>query len=227
MHVLWFLKERTTFIRRFYEQAGEPFREIMRKIEASEAPFDDPPYSEDGEPPFLVEWSEAHMALEVLGRTCVSMLSASIQLYFKCWEAELGVTWKPGERENAFKSGFIEGYKVTFGELLGLDWGDCPVDFGVLEQVNLARNRDQHPDDVTSMRITHDRKTRERFSELLFVSESDRKMFEDPDMAGISWMSPAVHVSREALFTAIEQVEKLGEWLEERMFAFMLAVSLR
>ena len=59
MDVLFFLKERTKFIRYFYETAGEPFRETIRKIEADEAPFDDPPYSEDGEPPFLEEWTEA------------------------------------------------------------------------------------------------------------------------------------------------------------------------
>ena len=39
MDVLYFLKERTQFIRKYYETASEPFREIMRKIEAGEAPF--------------------------------------------------------------------------------------------------------------------------------------------------------------------------------------------
>ena len=56
MDVLFFLRERTKFIRYFYETAAEPFRETIRKIEADEAPFDNPPYSEDGEPPFLEEW---------------------------------------------------------------------------------------------------------------------------------------------------------------------------
>ena len=39
MDVLFFLKARTRFIRQFYETAGEPFREIMRKIDAEEAPM--------------------------------------------------------------------------------------------------------------------------------------------------------------------------------------------
>jgi len=55
MEVLAFLKDRTRFIRDFYETAERPFREIMRKIEESEAPYDNPPYSEDGEPPYLGE----------------------------------------------------------------------------------------------------------------------------------------------------------------------------
>jgi hypothetical protein len=53
MDVLGFLKIRTQFILQFYETASEPFREIMRKIDINEAPFF-PPYSEDGEPPFLI-----------------------------------------------------------------------------------------------------------------------------------------------------------------------------
>ena len=68
MEVLFFLKERTKFIQHFYETAGEPFRETMRKIEADEPPFDNPPYSEDGEPPYLEEWIQAEEELEVLGR---------------------------------------------------------------------------------------------------------------------------------------------------------------
>lgn len=65
MEVLHFLKERTQFIRYFYDEACQPFCEIKRKIEAGEEPFK-PPYSEDGEPPFLEEWLRADTALEVL-----------------------------------------------------------------------------------------------------------------------------------------------------------------
>lgn len=52
MKVGEFLKDRTGFIRRHYETAAAPFYEIMRRIEAGEEPYE-PPYSEDGEPPFL------------------------------------------------------------------------------------------------------------------------------------------------------------------------------
>ena len=86
MDVLFFFKQRTRFIRHFYETAGMPFRETKRKIEAKEPPFDDPPYSEDGEPPYVEEWIAASEAQEVLGRTCLSMLSTSLQLYFMTWE---------------------------------------------------------------------------------------------------------------------------------------------
>jgi hypothetical protein len=223
MDVLFFLKQGTAFIRRFYDTAGEPFRETIRKIEAEEDPFE-PPYSEDGgdgEPPFLPEWLEASTSLEMLGRTCVSMLSASLQLYFKTWESELGVTWEPGERKRTFKNGFVQGYRICFGDVLKLSWDDCPANFDILEQVVLARNRDQHPEQIRRMDVPYSLTDREKYPQPFFTDEYGKKLLDDPDMANISWMSPAVHVSRETLFAAIEQVEALGEWLEERMFDAM------
>ncbi|MGL4438515.1 MAG: hypothetical protein ACRCUE_04530 [Bosea sp. (in: a-proteobacteria)] len=218
VEVLFFLKERTKFIRRFYEGAGERFRTTIRKIEAEEVPFDDPPYSEDSEPAFMEEWMEAITSLEMLGRTCVSMLSASLQLYFKTWEQELRVEWEPGERKAAFKNGFVQGYRKYFGSVLNLSWGDCPVDFDILEDMVLARNSDQHPDQITTMRVALVRQERSDERPPFFVNESERKMFFDPDMASNSWMRPSLHVSHDRLAIAIEQVEILGEWLEERMF---------
>jgi len=217
MDVLYFLKERTKFIRYFYETASAPFRDVIRKIEAGEAPYK-PPYSEDDEPPYLEEWSEANTAIEMLGRTCVSMLSASLLLYFKTWESKLGVECNPGERKKVFENGFLAGYRRYFGKVLNLSWDDCPVKFDILEQVTLARNRDQHPEHITTMSVKHDRK---KYRNLFFISESDKKVFADSVMAGISWMGPAVHVSSETLLAASEQVEMLGEWLEQRMFAAM------
>jgi len=78
MDVLYFLKERTRLIREYYEHAARPFNEIIRKIEAEEEPYI-PPYSEDPEPAFLSEWIEADELLDVTGRCCISMLSASLR----------------------------------------------------------------------------------------------------------------------------------------------------
>jgi hypothetical protein len=88
MDVLFFLKERTNFIRFYYDAASKPFCEIKRKIEEREPPFDNPPDDESGEPPNLEDWTQADEAQEILGRTCISMPSASLQLYFKTWEDE-------------------------------------------------------------------------------------------------------------------------------------------
>lgn len=219
MDVLFFFNERTRFIRHFYETAGQPFRETIRKIEAEESPFDDPPYSEDGEPPYLAQWIEASEGLEVLGRACLSMLSPSLQLYFRTWERELGIRWKKGERKRAFKKGFLGRYKTCFGDVLGLSWDECPANLDLIEQMTLARNRDQHPEQITTMRVDHSEKDLEKHPHPFFMSEIDQKIYADPEMEGVFWMSPSVHVSRDALYAAIEETEKLTEWLEEYMLA--------
>jgi hypothetical protein len=150
------LKQRTKFINQFYLNAGEPFRRTMRQIEKEEPPFDSPsqdPYSDDGEPPFTEEWGEADMALDILGRTCISMLSGSLKLYLQTWEKMLPIEWEPKEREKLFKKGFVNGYRALFGEILKISWDDCPVDFGILEDVAEARNSDQHQDHITTMHV--------------------------------------------------------------------------
>jgi hypothetical protein len=57
MDVDWFLKERTKFIRQYYAVAIIPFETIRSQIENGVEPYE-PPYSEDGEPPFQVELAE-------------------------------------------------------------------------------------------------------------------------------------------------------------------------
>lgn len=52
MDVRFFLTRRIEFIRQLFAIASGPYVERKRKIQAEEQPFV-PPYSEDGEPPFL------------------------------------------------------------------------------------------------------------------------------------------------------------------------------
>ena len=217
MDVLAFLKERTRFIRQFYDTAAAPFIQAMEGIEKGAPPFDDPPYSEDGEPAYLVEWIEASEALEVLGRTCLSMLSPSLQLYFRTWEQQLGIRWDEGERKRAFQKGFLKGYLTCFEQVAGIVRKDCPADLDLIEQVILARNRDQHPEDITSMRVTHGRMKTDTPGNQFFMSERDRAMFSDPEMQNLSFLDPAVHVSGEQLFAAILEAEHLADWLEVRL----------
>jgi hypothetical protein len=74
----------------------------------------------------MEEWSEANSALEMLGRTCISILSASLQLYFKTWENELGIRWEQGERKKVFENGFLHGYQICFGDALKFSWTIAP-----------------------------------------------------------------------------------------------------
>jgi len=152
---------------------------------------------------------------------CISMLSAALQLYFKTWEDELGLKWEPpAKRKVYFERGFVAGYRRAFGEVLNLSWDECPADFDVLEQLVLARNRDQHPDHIANLRVSHRYEQLRRFAEPIFLSDGDRnRLASDPDAADIRWLTPAIHVSREAFAVAVGEVEKLADWLEERMIA--------
>ena len=144
------------------------------------------------------------------------MLSASLRLYFETWEGELGIKWARGEKKKYLENGFVKGYRKAFEELLALQWHDCSVDFNILEQITLVRNREQHPDWITTMRVRHDPKTISKFPSLFFLDASYQQMFPPSECP---WYPQPIHVSREKLLTAIEQVELLGDWLEDRMFA--------
>ena len=156
MEVLFFLQRRTKFIRAFYEEASFPFTERKRKIKAGEYPFK-PPYSECYDPPFLSR-EEADEALDVLGQMCISMLSSSLQLYFKESVSELHRRYsgeslakagigRPEDYKATFKNeGWINGYRVYSREQLAIDWTKSPSNLNLLEEIVLARNRAQHPD---------------------------------------------------------------------------------
>ena len=215
MDVLFWYKERTGFIRSFYEQASAPFDERIAKIQAGELPFE-PPYGDSDEPPYYVEWEEAKESLEVLGQTCVSMLSASLKLYFLTWEKELGVRMSGRERKRAFKHGFLSGYKAYFGTLVGVSWGECPADFELVEQVVLARNAVQHPADITRLRPVHPSRDLRKRRTPFFIDDFGRE-YTEGDFAEISWLNPAVSVSGGQLLAAVEETESLAEWLEPHL----------
>src|SRR5438094_3656462 len=81
MDATYFLKSRTAFIRAFYATGVQSFDAIKLQIEDGHPPFDNPPYSEDPEPPYLEEWMDAEASVEVLGLASISMLSDSLKLY--------------------------------------------------------------------------------------------------------------------------------------------------
>lgn len=217
MDVLYFLKERTRLIRQYYEQAAQPFSETIRKIEEAEPPYI-PQYSEDPEPPFLTEWLEANELLEVTGRCCVSMLSASLQLYLNTWDRILGLQCGVGFKTDFRESGFVGGYIRCLTEYLGIDWSDCPADLAIIEQVVLARNRDQHPESITTLRVIHTNRDRARHPRPFFLNARDAEFLEDDNGTDL-WISPSLHVPQDKLMAAVANVDALCEWLEKKMFA--------
>jgi len=219
MDVLYFLKERTRFIRQFYELAAAPFLERQRKIEDGEEPFE-PPYVDEyssGEPAYLEEWMEADESLHVLAYACISMLAAALQLYFTTWERQ----FRKAARDlfkTEFKDGWLAGYKSYFAEYVGISFEGCPADLKFLEEVVLARNRIQHPERVFNFKTHYSVSDLEKLHHPFFVDEGDARLLAEVDEAEKSWlMPPTLYVTGEKLIAAIEEVEKFCEWLEEKI----------
>jgi len=153
LDIAFFLNERTKFIRFFYDAASAPFIKMMADIENGVEPYI-PPYSEDGEPPFLSEWLDARSGLETCGHHAISMLSSSLQLFLKAWVARLdryhGMTFKV----NFEKKGWFNGYQQILTEV-GLNISECPANLSIIEQIPLVRNRVQHPERLTDVNISY------------------------------------------------------------------------
>lgn len=215
MDVRVFLKSKTDFIRFFYDEAVKPFDLIKEQIEDSEPPFDNPPYSEDGEPAFLEEWMNSGTAKNIVGITSISMLSDTLKGYLESLRTRvIGFSIPNEQKKKLFSDGFVPAYRTVLGEILDTDWSDCGINFDTIEQVVLARNSGQHVMDITGFQAEHDSKAVIKFTDLLFVSE-ERLKGEAGSLASL--VRPDVVVTRETLFLAILEVEKLAEWIDNRM----------
>lgn len=216
MDVNFFLKQRTTFIRGFFDAAIAGFRDTQRRIDESEPPFDDPPYSEDAEPAFLSEWIDAATGAELVAQACVSLLSDTLKLYFNTLQKEMRFVFDKQEKALAKKS-FVRAYRAALGEILETDWSDCPIRFDLIEQVVLARNLSQHGTSLTSFSATYDLHTLRQYPEPLFASEVEWRAWLESGGGEATFLMPAVHITRETLFAAIDEIEGLGNWIDDRL----------
>lgn len=212
MDVLYFLEGRTRFIRYYYETAATSFLDIQHKIENEEPPYNDPPWDDSGEPAFLDEFLTAEDGLMILGRSCLSLVSGSISLYFSAWEQELGIALDDAHRKHLFKKGVLPGYRAIFEHYLSNSWTESPADLAILEQVILARNTDQHAGHITSLQAYYSASDSKKHPNLFFVREEERDL--DPSSAGSLFYGSNLTVTRDALFRAIDELEKLARWLE-------------
>ena len=213
MKVRYFLGQRIAFIRQFYVVTSAPYVERKRKIEAEEAPWV-PGYSEDGEPWFLEEWLEADESLQVLGRSCISMLVATLHVYFKTWQQLIN---KPIDESMkvAFKNGWLNGYKEYFACHVRIKFEKAPVSLAVLEELVLARNRIQHPESITTDTSHFSNADLEKMPRPFFIDERDSSLLSEADEGECAWLlPPAIHVSAEKLECALKEVEQFAEWLE-------------
>jgi hypothetical protein len=215
MDVRFFLKARIHFIRQLYDTSTAPYLRRQRQIEAHEEPFV-PPYSEDGEPPFLMEWHEAEESKLVLGYSCISMLAASLHLYLKTLGNILHQPIEKDLQRFFTQGGWLRGYSAYFERHLGIRFSDSPVNLGVLEEVILARNRVQHPEDIVFQRAHYSESDLDKLSNPFFVNERERDFLMGVDEADSSWLlPPTLHIDAKKLSVALEAAEHFCDWLED------------
>jgi hypothetical protein len=150
----------------------------------------------------------AERSIETIGHVCISMLSSSLKLFLQEWVDRLRIDHGINFDVNFNKKGWFNGYKEIF-ENLELPISNCGADLDVIEQITLARNRIQHPETFTTLRVIHSKKDLKKFSKPLFAKESDLKM-----AMVIALHRPSVTSTRDKIFEAIRHVETLCSWLE-------------
>lgn len=220
MDVRFFLKQRTSFIRFFFLESRKPFDQIKHQIENELPPYEPSPFNPDyscEEPPFLDKWMDAELGIQMLGRSCISMLSDTLKVYFKELERQFGFVPTEEFQKKVFKQkGFVEAYKELLTEILDTDWADCPVDFGIIEQIVLTRNQTQHGDALHSFDIAYNQKAIKKHPNLHFVGEQDKGKTYKIEDERTSWFGPYIEISEKDLFQAIDEIEKLAQWIEAR-----------
>jgi hypothetical protein len=121
--------------------------------------------------------------------------------------------------------GWFAMYLKGFKETAKIDWKSSPANMKLIREAVLVRNRHQHPDVIISMGVRHREEDLKHRSKMFFVGDAEIEMLRDINgEAAVSasfgkWLiEPTVYVDKAKLFTAIEEVEKLCDWLEKQFF---------
>jgi len=212
MDVSYFLSERLSFIAYYFDTSSAAFLGEIEAIENGLPPYDDPPWSDDPEPAYLTEWLRADAALNALGRSCISMLAKLVTQYFDhLFKRQIGITFDTEEfKKQVKKSGIAPFYRDALLEIHP-SLAAAGIDFDLIEEVVLIRNRDQHADEFLGQGVRQDQKTMRKMREPRFVSMHDLVAFQETNS---EWFLPHVTVSRESLEQAMDELRKLAAWLD-------------
>lgn len=210
MDLLAGLRDKLRFIERHYVAASTPFREIKRKIEEHEEPFEWQPFDPEtyncDEPPFSAEWSEATESLNIEGQAALKLVHSALHEYLTSF-IDLNRVPLTAKGKN-----WLERYKKHFLDVYGIDFKKAPVPLEDLEEVNLARNDVEHSGQPFGMTRRQSKEQALRFPDGLFVDDIDR------DMARASpgtWPGRIV-VTDAGLAEAIRRVETFCKFIDEQ-----------
>jgi hypothetical protein len=222
MDVLYFLKERTRFIRKFYDVAEATFTEIKRKIRDGEPPFDEYPPGFDpeyGEPPFLEDYQDADDAQEFIGQSGVSFLSASLKLFLDEMRHDIARFKGPRaamlDEKYASKRGFLAANKKWFGEI-GIDFEASGADLAIIEEVVLTRNLAQHPQSIASLNLRLRGKQVKRRPFPWFVHEFERHGVDPENLQDLERFSWMLSITRDKFLQAVDEVDKLCAYISQQ-----------
>ncbi len=210
MDIVYFLKERNKAALYFYENALKPFLTIVSAIENEVEPFV-PVYSENAEPQYLEEWMAAKNGVNGVGLTVASMLASSVQLFLEEWVSRLEGSGEKYNRKN--KKGWFNAYLKILKEV-DANIDECPASIDIIEQLVLARNRAQHPEELTEVDIRHSSKDLEKYPNPYFISEDERKLLETTDMGSSWWLRPKVEFNNKKIEKVISEIESFCVWLD-------------
>jgi hypothetical protein len=219
MDVLYFLKERTGFIRRFYNTAGGAFADVKRKITDEAPPFDVCPPGfnpEDGEPPFLEEYMDADAGEEFVGQSSVSFVASSLKLFFDEMRHDLARFHSRPVPEFdlacAKKHGFLAANRKWFVEMR-IPLEQSGADLAIIEEVILARNAAQHPDSIGSMTLYLRGQQVRRRPLPWFVHPLEERGVTPENIADLERFSWMLSITREKFLHAVDQVDTLCEFV--------------
>jgi hypothetical protein len=124
---------------------------------------------------------------------------------------------RPEDNKAAFKEGWINGYRVFFQEKLNINWVEAPANLGILEEIVLTRNRAQHPETITSLKIKQSERHATKYRRSFFADEFELKMLDHAPWAE-SMLGPwELHITQEKVSAALDEVERFCVWLEEQL----------
>jgi hypothetical protein len=219
MDVLWLLKRRLRFVRRFYDRAVSPFEVIKRAIERHEEPY---PIidAEDGEPEYQTEWQEADESINVLGFSCLAMVQSSLEAFLygavSQGSAHLSQLEKWEEHFNHIKEkGWLRKFQLLFRDLLDADWGKSGAQLDIIHQAILTRDDFIHGAALYTNAV-YQRKPHSRLFPLpFFGSDVDLGValasFEED--GEYTFDNIRLEVSGEKLDAAIREVATLAEYV--------------
>jgi len=216
MDANYFLGCRLDLVEHFYRQAAVPFQATMEAITGGKPPFDSPPYSEDGEPPYEVEYYRERDCLRLLGATSLSSLAGSLQVFL---DTLLTLHGDQAQFLKTSSEGGWWGRHQRYYSGCGLDFAQSGANLDLLNDVVLARNSVMHQTYLANESASYRDDDLNKLTRPFFVSESEETLLNGLGDDGTPYLfSPTIEVNAQKLGIAIAEIRRLGRWLEDSIW---------